>query len=303
MVWFKNAIIYEFDNEMLFDTGKLNDALLSFVYTPCLPSQMTSIGWIPPFLNIDENETKMLFFATKCHILLKIRKETKVIPPAVIKKILSEKIIDQQTALQRKLSRSEVASIKETVILELSMRAFSRYRDTLVWIDLNAKRCIVDTASIKYAEDVINQLRNGLGALSFKLLHSQDLVEKRMTNWLKNPAVLNDLCLGDEVELIDAQETSSYVACKRCDIGSDEILAYLDSNRLVSKVMLINEGHQHFVLNRDLTLKRIKFSSELMDTHNDFAQDEQDHKSQLDFLIMAESLSETIDKIKSLFNE
>ncbi|RKS86035.1 recombination associated protein RdgC [Orbus hercynius] len=294
MVWFKNAIIYQLNKDNLLDKQLVEQAVNAAPFIPCDKTESTKSGWISPY---GENSNNPLMIDIDGQLLLRLKKESKILPSSVIKQALTTKIAKQEDALNRKLKKTETIALKEEVFIDLLPRAFSKYQFFWLWIDTKQKRLIVDSSSFKQAEDLLALLRKEMGSLAITPRSSTKPLENLMTEWVRNTQHYPPLELGNEIELKDAIEESQVVRCKNQDMDSNEIFVHIDAGKQVSKLNLIDSRGVSFMLNRDDTLKRIKFDASILDKNEDYMPEERDKKIEADFLIMSSTLSETIDSL------
>lgn len=300
MLWFKNAIIYQLNNDNLLNKQTIENALKSALFSPCGNLDTSKMGWVSPY---DDNNLDDFIVDMQGHLLLKIKKETKILPAPVIKQALNEKVDKQEKALSRKLSKNEKATLKDEVIIDLMPRAFSKYNHYWLWVDIENKRIIIDCSSFKLAEDILAILRKELGALALTPLSIEKPFEKIMTTWVREKLSFPPFILGDEAELKDPLEGNGIISCKNQDITSDEMLIHLDSGKWVTKLKIIDERGINFIINPDLTLKRIKFDSIILDENEDIGSDEFDKRLEADFYIMANTLSSSINDLYIIINK
>ncbi len=300
MLWFKNAIIYQLNNDNLLDKQTIENAVKSASFSPCGNLDSTKMGWVSPYSDNNQND---FIIDMQGHLLLRIKKETKILPAPVIKQALNDKIDKQERALSRKLSKNEKATLKDEVMIDLMPRAFSKYNYYWLWIDTQNKRIIIDCSSFKLAEDILAILRKELGALALTPLSIEKPLEKIMTTWVKEKLSFPPFILGDEVELKDPLEGNGIISCKNQDITSDEMLVHLDSGKWVTKLKIIDEHGINFIIHPDLTLKRIKFDSVILDENEDIGSDEFDKRLEADFYIMANTLSNSINDLYITINK
>ena len=300
MLWFKNAIIYQLNNDNLLDKQTIEQALKSASFSPCGNLDTTKMGWVSPY---NDNNLDDFIIDMQGHLLLRIKKETKILPAPVIKQALIDKIDKQEKALSRKLSKNEKATLKDEVMFDLMPRAFSKYNHYWLWIDTENKRIIIDCSSFKLAEDILAILRKELGSLALTPLSIDKPLEKIMTNWVKEKLNFPPFILGDEAELKDPLEGNGIINCKNQDITSDEMLVHLDSGKWVTKLKIIDERGINFIINPDFTLKKVKFDSIIMDENEDIGSDEFDKRLEADFYIMANTLSNSINDLYITVNQ
>ena len=300
MLWFKNAIIYQLNNDNLLDKQTIENAVKSASFSPCGNLDSTKMGWVSPYSDNNQND---FIIDMQGHLLLRIKKETKILPAPVIKQALNDKIDKQERALSRKLSKNEKATLKDEVMIDLMPRAFSKYNYYWLWVDTQNKRIIVDCSSFKLAEDILAILRKELGALALTPLSIEKPLEKIMTTWVKEKLSFPPFILGDEAELKDPLEGNGIISCKNQDITSDEMLVHLDLGKWVTKLKIIDERGINFIIHPDLTLKRIKFDSVILDENEDIGSDEFDKRLEADFYIMANTLSNSINDLYITINK
>lgn len=300
MLWFKNAIIYQLNSDSLLDKAVIEKALKSAPFTPCGNLDTSKTGWVSPY---NDNNNEDYIVDMQGHLLLRIKKESKILPAPVIKQALLEKIDKQEQALSRKLTKNEKATLKDEVMIDLMPRAFSKYNHYWLWIDTHNKRIIIDCSSFKQAEDILAILRKQLGALALTPLSIDTPLEQVMTTWVKEKLNFAPFLLGDQAELKDPLEGNGIISCKNQDITSDEMLVHFESGKWISKIKIIDERGVNFIVNSDLTLKRIKFDSAILDENEDIGSDEMDKRLDADFFIMANTLANTINDFYITINQ
>ncbi|MWN32003.1 MULTISPECIES: recombination-associated protein RdgC [unclassified Gilliamella] len=300
MLWFKNAIIYQLNNDTLLNKEAIENALKSHPFIPCGNLDTTKMGWVSPY---HDNNQDDFIIDMQGHLLLRIKKETKILPSPVIKQALLEKIDKQEQALSRKLTKNEKATLKDEVMIDLMPRAFSKYNHYWLWVDTNNKRIIVDCSSFKQAEDILAILRKELGSLALTPLSIDKPLEQIMTTWTKENLNFPPFLLGDQAELKDPLEGNGIISCKNQEITSEEMRVHFDSGKWVTKIKIIDERGVSFIVNSDLTFKRIKFDSIILDENEDIGSDEFDKKLEADFFIMANSLANTINDFYMTINK
>ncbi|MDF7670482.1 recombination-associated protein RdgC [Orbaceae bacterium ESL0721] len=293
MLWFRNAIIYQMSDDNPLNKENVINAVKSQLFVPCGSLDNTKMGWISPYHdNSDEDD---LIVDMQGHLLLKMKKETKIIPSAVVKLALAEKISKQEQVQGRRLNKTEKASLKDEVMIDLIPRAFSKYRYYWLWIDTKNRRIILDCSSFTQAEEILAILRKPMGTLSLKPLSIDKPVEQVMTQWVKEKRHFPPLLLGDEAELKDPIDGNGIIRCKDQDVTSEEIENHINAGKWVTKLKLFDERGVNFIANADLTLKRIKFDSAILDENEDIGADELEKRLEADFLIMSATLADTID--------
>lgn len=300
MLWFKNAIVYQLNKDNLFDTQAITNAVNACPFVPCGNTDSMRSGWVSPF---GESQDNPLVLDNNGQMLLRLKKEIKILPSSVIKQALAEKVTQQEQLFNRKLKKAEKLSLKDEVYIDLLPRAFSKYQFFWLWIDTVNKRVIVDSSSFKQAEDILALLRKEMGTLALTPYASDTPLEKTLTKWVKESLSFPPIILGDEIELKDAVEDSIVVKCKNQEINSQEIFVHIDSGKQISKLKLLDERGVSFILNRDYTLKRIKFDNAILDKNEDFLPEESNAKLEADFMLMISQLTDTFKSMQKIIEE
>ncbi|STN26267.1 exonuclease RdgC [Escherichia coli] len=128
-------------------------------------------------------------------------KKKKSSPSPVIKQALEAKIAKLEAEQARKLKKTEKDSLKDEVLHSLLPRAFSRFSQTMMWIDTVNGLIMVDCASAKKAEDTLALLRKSLGSLPVVPLSMENPIELTLTEWVRSGSAAQGFQLLDEAEL------------------------------------------------------------------------------------------------------
>ncbi len=141
---------------------------------------MAKTGWVSPM----GSHSDALTHTANGQIVICARKEEKILPSPVIKQALEAKILKLEADQGRKL-KTEKDSLKDEVLHSLLPRAFSRFSQTMMWIDTVNGLIMVDCASAKKAEDTLALLRKTLGSLPVVPLALENPIELTLTEWVR----------------------------------------------------------------------------------------------------------------------
>lgn len=294
MIWFKNTIIYQLnDLNFLNQPDQFNEVLAKVLFKACAPSDKEQSGFVAPFPDNAEH----LFFESNEHFLLRFKKETKLLPPAVLKQHWLEKIQHIEAGGDKKLNKAEKLEIKEQLLLELLPKAFSKLSYSWIWIDKTEQKLIIDTTSFNHAELILATLRKALGSLSAIPFNTNVVIEQKMKDWVLNPETLNGFELGDEAKLVDQLENVGIIQVRKQELIHDEITIFLKQGKWISQLQLIQKDQVSFILHHDFTLKRLQFTSELIETNRDYLPAEKVNRDKADFILMTQILRQVIAKV------
>ena len=288
-MWFRNIQLYIFDQPFVLTGSQLHTALEGRKARSCGQMELSSEGWAKP-LGLDG---QMLVHETEGRLMICLRREDKVLPASLIREQVEDGVYKIEVGEGRGVGRKERADIKDQVMRELLPRALVKASHTWAYIDPKGGWLIVNAASSKKAEELIMLLRKTLGTLNVVLPQTKASPESAMTEWIMDDAALPEgFALEDECELRSVGEVTSTVRCKYVDIASREVRAHVLAGKRVYKMGMGWQGRMSFVLNDDLSIRRIRYDSELVE-QADAGGDEQ-AQFDADFAIMGAELAELI---------
>ena len=197
MLWFKNLMVYRLSRDIELRAEEMEKQLAELTFTPCGSQDMAKTGWVSPM----GSHSDALTHTANGQIIICARKEEKILPSPVIKQALEAKIQKLEADQGRKLKKTEKDSLKDEVLHSLLPRAFSRFSQTMMWIDTVNGLIMVDCASAKKAEDTLALLRKTLGSLPVVPLTLENPIELTLTEWVRSGTVAQGFQLLDEAEL------------------------------------------------------------------------------------------------------
>lgn len=296
-MWFKNLAVYRFTEPFTLSADVLEQKLQQQPFRPCGAHDEFSFGWTPPL----GKTAQSLAHASNGFMMICAKKEEKVIPSSVINEMLQEKIAEIEEREARKLPQKERGSIKDELIFELLPRAFSFSRKTFAYIDSQGGWLVVDAASPKKAEDLLSQLRKCLGSLPVVPIGTGVKPIAVMTQWLLDNVSPNDIVVEDECELRSMEEEAAIIRCKRHDLALPEIKNHLDNGKQVIKLAMSWADRLSFVLDDNLSIKRLKFLELIQDQAADIEAGDEIEQFDADFSIMTAELAQFFPRLLELF--
>lgn len=281
-MFFKNLQLFQLNKDV--DLSNIESQLEAFRFEPCKSIETYRLGWALPAATASQ-----LHHDSGGNILLCLRRQEKVIPAAVINETLQERVEELEAKEQRHVGRKEKLTIKEDILSELTPRAFVRSSFTWGYIAPQDNLVVVDASSSKKADEFLNLLRQTLGSLPVVPFNTEQSPSIVMTDWLQNasnrPAGLK---LDGQCELRSDLEEGSVIKAKQDETDAEEILAHIETGKQVVKLAINWQDRLQFVLQDDLTVKRLRFGDDLLEEAQDSYSDE-DPMTRLDadFTLMA----------------
>ncbi len=296
-MWFKNLQLYRFTQPFELDATTLGQQLEQQTFIPCGSQDTTRSGWVPPL----GRHGSEFVHATNGYLMICAKRQDKLLPAAVINEELEERALQIELRESRRLPRKERRSLRDEVYFNLLPKAFVRSSLQYAYISPRDQLLVVDAASAKRAEDMLQQLRDTLGSLSVIPLASKHQPIDVMTRWIDSGQSEQGFEHGEECELRDNADISSVIRCKNQDLASAEIVNHLKTGMHVSKLALNWQQRLEFVVDEKLTVKRLRFSDIVQEQANDVEAEDVATRFDVDFSIMALELSRFIEALVDAF--
>ena len=237
-----------------------------------------------------------LVFAANKTLGISLKREERVLPGAVIKTALDEKIAKIEAEEARKVGRKEKQELKEQIIDELLPRAFTRASRTDAVL---ADGYLLINQTGNKAETLLGHLREALGGLPAHPTFARRSASDLMTQWLLRGEADGQFELGDYVALVGAGDMGAEIRIKREDVTAEEVVQHVKRGKRVVELGLVWRESVELVLTQDLTLKRISYLDHLQEdaqSHGDSGSD----LAAASQIIMAHALTGILDELAEL---
>jgi recombination associated protein RdgC len=277
---------------------QLEDSLSENKFTPCGSTELSHFGWTKAL----GKHGNSIVHGGSDSFLICARKEEKILPASVIKDVLEEKINLLEVEQGRSATKNERSQLKEDIVFELLPRAFSRIYDTHAYISPKDNIIVINASARGKAEDLLALLRKSLGTLPVTSLQSERQSDEIMTDWLVKKSIGPKFTLGMEAEFNALGDDSAIAKVKNQDLDSDEVKAHLDADKYVTKIALEYDESMSFVLQDDLSVKRIKFFDVVHEQNDDIDSDDVLAKLDADFILMTGELNRLIHALLAEFS-
>ena len=295
-MWFRALRPYRLPNRLGIDAEELERRLQSRTFTACTPAQAHSMGWVPAL----DDSASALVHAAGPYWMVRLKREEKLLPATVVREQASDRCAQITKAQGRKVSRRERLAVTDEVTQELLPRAFTRSSTIRAIIADQAGWIWIDNSSAGRSEEVLNHLREALGNLPAILPETQKAPAHVMTQWLLHGAIPEDFLLADEADFADQREEGSSVKVRGVPLDSEEVLAHLSSGHQVVKLALEWGSRVAAVVDKDLSLRRLKFTDAIREANDELVEDPL-ARADADFLILCEILEGLQDDLVKAF--
>ncbi|MBB3832508.1 recombination associated protein RdgC [Xanthomonas arboricola] len=259
-MFFRNLTMFRFPASL--DLSAVEELLPQCALKPVGPLEMASRGFVSPF---GREETEQLSHRIGDFLWLAVGGQDKMLPGAVINDALEQKCADIEKKEGRRPGGKARKRLKDDIIHELLPKAFVRNSRTDVILDLAHGVAIVDTSSRKVGESVVSEIRGMLGSFPALPLNAEVAPRAVLTGWIAGEPLPESLSIGEEAELRDPIEGGAIVKCQHQELRGDEIEKHLEAGKQVTKLALVLDDNQSFVLGEDLVVRKFKLLDGAMD--------------------------------------
>ncbi|HEX5125630.1 MAG TPA: recombination-associated protein RdgC [Rhodocyclaceae bacterium] len=252
-MWFRNLQLYRLPAPWRITTDQLAAQLGRLVFRPCGSQDLSSSGWTEPVAG------RGLVHNVEGQWMIALGVEQRLLPVAVINQVTSERVAEIEAQQGYRPGRKQTRELKEAVRQELLPRAFTRRKRSFVWIDPKAGWLVIDAASRKAAEPVIEALAKVLDELPLKLPNTRRSPAAAMTEWLAANEAPGAFTIDQDCELRSVTEEKSAVRYVRHSLDGSEVRDHITAGKLATRLALTYDDRISIVLTEQLEIKRLAF--------------------------------------------
>lgn len=289
-MWFKNLQLYRLSTPFTLDAAELDDKLAPLAYEPGSTLDMQRQGWVPP------REGGTLVHSVGGQFLVSLRSEKKLLPASVVNQVAKARAQEIEEQQGFKPGRKQMREIKEAVTEELLPRAFSIWRDTLVWIDPKANLLVIDAASSAKCDEVMQLLNKSVDRLGARPLQTTESPVTAMTNWLASDEAPAGFTVDQDTELRSSAQSKATVRYVRHAVEADDVRRHIAAGKQCTRLALTWADRVSFVLTENLSVKRVTPLDVLKENTDSGASDEAE-RFDADFALMTGELGRMLDDL------
>ncbi len=299
-MWFNNIRFYRLAVPFAMDAAQLDAALRTRPARACGQLEEAVEGWSAPL----GRQGQMLVHQAERAMMLCLERQERLLPASVVRDECEERQWQQEAKQGRNLNRREKTEIKEQVIQELLPKAFVRRSRTFACLMPQDGWLIVNASSQRKADALIEFLQKTVSSLLLEIPATHESPGELMRRWMLDERTLPEgFTLEDSCTLTSQGEQGGTIACRQEDLGKDEILAHIRAGKAVSKLALNWRQRVSFVLEEDLSLKRLRFDDAVMEEAADGSGDDEITRFDSDLVIMSGELRQLLAELMQIFTE
>lgn len=296
-MWFKNAQLFRFKEPFTMAPEQFNELLEQNEAKPCGKTQQFSFGWVSPF----GKGSDVLMHAAGGYYLFAASREEKVLPAAVVRQALDEKVEEIELAEDRKVSAKQKRNMRDELEFTLLQQAFTKKQVMFGYIDTKNQLLCIDTSSRNKAEEFTVLLRKSLGRLPIVPLQVNKNVSTIMSSWVLKGDQPSNFEIDTSCEMHDPEQENSVIKCVQQNLSDADILSHLKSGMKITRLSLIWNNKLSLALDSDFGIKRIRFLDMLQEQRRDVQAESQLQQIDADFTIMTQEFSQLFEGLFEAF--
>jgi recombination associated protein RdgC len=290
---FRNARIYRLQNDWPESEELLSRELTKAGFTPCGPLSERSSGWV----EIDQDFGPSLARRLNGADLLKLRSQSRVLPPAVINEALQVRVDEYRQRMQENPGRREKRRLKAETRDELLPKALLKSDKTWGYVDIAEKLIVIDTGRATAAERFLSNLRFPFGTLEIRpLKFKQPVAELLKKIFLRDGPPR--FTLGRECRMRDAVDNHSTVRWNDFDLTDKTIRAHVAEGMRLTHLAIEYDSVLSCVVDEHGVISKIRFVG-MDDKETD---DEHDPLARFDaeFILLTGTLRQLLADLKKI---
>jgi len=284
-MWFKQVQLFQLTDSSAYSVEQFSEKLSALLFTPCLPSWPSSIGWI----SVVDEEGAPLCRAFNGYMMFCLQMEEKILPSSVIRQALSDKVKQIELTQSRKVWSKEKLALKDEITMTLLPRAFSKLSRIYAYIDTKNQWLVLGTNNLKKTEQFMSLFKKSIS----EQVHPFELkkLAPLMTSWLKEQSYPDSFSIEKACVLQDPNQQNRIIRCQYQDLFATGIQSLIKEGCQAKQLALLWQDRLHFSLSDTFMLHGIKFHEELLSESSDLEIETKQQQFDADFLIMTETFS------------
>ncbi len=294
---FRNLRIYRISRLAPATAESLSEQLDPGRLRPCGRLEPSSAGWISPY---GPERHELVHSVGGCH-LLRYGLEEKVMPPAVVRAALAERIAEARQRTGRPPGRRDKLRFKDEVLMDLLPRAFVKPRAIDAYLDLDAGWLVVDAGTVRQADEVATALRMNLTGLELVAPDLRNRICTHLSQWLRTGRCPGEFELGDECDLRSERDATATIRCRRQDLTAPEIRQHLGTGMQVFRLGLRWGERLNFAVTEEFVVTKLKPGAYLAAQLADLASDSDVSRIEAEFALGSLEYRTLIDQLARVF--
>jgi len=260
-MYFKNSRIFQLPEDFTIESETFSEQLINDKLKPCGAQDLATQGWLSPF----NMQSDVFCWQSGKAQLIEFGIEEKILPAAVVKTKLDEKVSSIKSETGNKPGRKQQTDMKQELLFELLPQAFTKLKRMGAYIDNDLHLLVVNSANQNAAENLVSQLRQTLGSFKAEAFGESSAMAMILTKWITDGHAEAGFEFGSSIVLETMDEAKSVIRAKNVNFLTDEMQRHIENGYLVTQIGLIFNDRIELTLTHDFAVKSIKFTDIVLD--------------------------------------
>jgi len=240
---FRNVRYYRLDGSWPENEEALSKRLEKAGFEPCGPLTERSSGWVA----VDPDNSDLLARRLNGADLMKLRSQSRVLPPSVINEELEARIEEFRQRMQEAPNPREKRRIKAEARDELMPKAMLRSDRIWAYVDLKEKVIGIDALRDSAAERVLRRLQAAIDGLNIHPLQFVKPVDELLTGIFFDDAP-KQFSVGRECRMQDLADAGSVVRWTDFDLSDQTIRNHVANGMRLTHLAIVYDNVMSCVL-------------------------------------------------------
>lgn len=291
-MWFKNIKVFHLSEKFLLDDKTIEEKLQIFAFRSCTASMPQSIGWA----SASDSDDSHFVYSVMGYKMICLKIEEKILPASVVRDHAQTRIKELEAMDERKLSKREMASIKDQTYFSLIQQAFCRSTKIFAYFDVQQNWLVVNCTNAKKLELFTTHFKKAFEGLELITAEIKN-IPKLMTQWLLTEKYPDSFFIECNAVLEDINNVKRVIRLKNQDLFNASIQNLIKDGCLPKQINLTWFDRITFNLNHDMTLTSLKYADIVIESADDGIVETDAERFDADFLIMTQVLQSLLQEL------
>jgi recombination associated protein RdgC len=251
---FRNVRYYRLDGSWPENEEALSKCLEKAGFEPCGPLTERSSGWVA----VDPDNSDLLARRLNGADLMKLRSQSRVLPPSVINEELEARIEEFRQRMQEAPTPREKRRLKAEARDELMPKAMLRSDRIWAYVDLKEKVIGIDALRDSAAERVLRRLQAAIDGLNIHPLQFVKPVDELLTGIFFDDAP-KQFSVGRECRMQDLADAGSIVRWTDFDLSDQTIRNHVANGMRLTHLAIVYDNVMSCVLSESGVISKMRF--------------------------------------------
>ena len=251
---FRNVRFYRLEGSWPDNEESLSTSLETAGFEPCGPLTERSSGWVA----VDPDNSDLLARRLNGADLLRLRSQSRVLPPAAVNEELEARIDDYRRRMQEAPSPREKRRLKAEARDELMPKALLKSDRIWAYVDLKEKILGIDALQDAAAERVVRRLQASIDGLDIRPLQFMKPVDELLSAVFFDGAP-KQFAAGRECRMQDLADAGSIVRWMEFDLSDKSIRDHVANGMRLTHLAIVYDNIMSCVVNENGVISKLRF--------------------------------------------